>query len=230
MNTEDLFLPRDLISNNDDNPTKKNYTGIYEPEVFWNEMGKVYLNTFMDKDSKLKGDHLKLNMKDLVGRLYILQPKTVLEIGCGFGRCLSFAKENVKCIERLEGIEFSPTMIEKSKHFLGKYDEKGEIRITQADARDIPFKDKEFDLIYTHVCLTHIPPKFIPKVVSEISRVASKWIIHMERFVFPYEHATQHRWSHLLAPMYLDLGWEIHEHDIINKEHYTKVLTLKRGE
>ncbi len=230
MNTEDLFLPRDLVPIGENRYAKQNYTGKYKPEIFWNEMGKVYLEIFLDENGKFKKDYLQLNMENFVKRLYNLEPKKVLEVGCGFGRCLTFANENVKCIERLEGIEFSPTMIEKSKSFLKRFDKKGKIRITQADARDIPYKDKEFDLIYTHVCLTHIRPIDIPKVVSEISRVSAKWIIHIERFAFPYEHANPHRWSHLLVPMYLDLGWAVHEHDILNKKHYTRVLTLKRGE
>ena len=130
-------------------------------------------------------------------------------------------------LKEIHGLEHSSTMIEDSKVFLKNFDGKEGIKIVQGRAQELPFEDNAFDLIYTHVCLTHIPPKDIPKVTQEIARVSKKFIVHVERFAYPYEHPNPHRWSHMLAPFYLDMGFEVVENDIIHKEYCTNILVLK---
>ena len=203
---------------------KTNYKGRYIPEHFWNEYGKFYIDTFK------KEEEVTLNTQPLIARLHAIQPKSTLEIGCGFGRLIPFITENIPSADRVVGVELSKTMIENSNRYLTEYRKflKEKIEIVQGDAKDLPFEDNSFDLVYSHVCLTHIPPKDIPQVTREISRVAQNWILHIERFNYPYEHPNQHRWSHLLAPFYLDLGWEVHECDVVNKEHFTNVLVLRK--
>ena len=212
---------------------KTNYGADYVPENFWKDMGRVYPLHFMNADKSYQHEgrgKIELNIPDLLGRLAALEAKTILEVGCGFGRCLPFVSCNVPGIQRLVGLEFSETMIQQSVGYLANPIYKDKIKIVQGDARNIPFKDDEFQLIYTHVCLTHIPPEFIPKVTSEISRVAEKYIVHIERFNYPYEHPNPHRWSHMLVPFYLDLGWYVYEYDLVREfqENCTKVLVLKR--
>lgn len=209
---------------------KHNPFGEYKPDNFWKEMGKVYHNKF-DKNASINDKaSLILNMSNLCARIKEAVPIKVLEVGCGFGRCMPFVLEHCPTIKEIYGIEFSQPMIENSEIYLKSYPRKNDIHILQGKAQELPFESKSFDLVYTHVCLTHIPPKDIPQVVKEISRVAKLWILHFERFNFLYEHPNPHRWSHLLPPFYLDLGWEIVEYDVIHKEHQTKSLLLKAGE
>ena len=215
------------------NREKVNYGGEYVPENFWKDMGRIYPLHFMKEDKSYQHEgmgKIELNVGDLAGRIRALQARTVLEVGCGFGRCLPFVSSYCNEIERLVGLEFSETMIHQSISYLANPAYKDKIQVVQGDARAIPFKDNEFELIYTHVCLTHIPPEFIPRVTSEISRVAEKYIVHVERFNYPYEHPNPHRWSHMLVPFYLDLGWYVYEYDSAGEfpEHQTKVLVLKR--
>lgn len=227
MKKDNYFLPKDLDGMYVNNE-KLNYTGKYNPEFFWKDMGKHYLEKFCDTNGKIMPDRFRLNMECFVTRLKEIKPTNVLEVGCGFGRCLTFVRENVESVKKLVGIEHSDTMIESSKDFLKHYHKTGGIDIVKANAKDIPFENNSFDLVYSHVCLSHIPPEDIPRVTSEISRIATKWIIHIERFAYPYEHSNPHRWSHLLAPYYLDMGWRVHECDIVNKKHKTNILVLRR--
>ena len=207
---------------------KPNPFGEYIPTNFWEDYGKVYRNYFKNsKDDKLDSSVI-LNLRDLIARINALQVKSVLEVGCGFGRILPSIVEALNL--DAYGIELSSTMIEDSKKYLVGYEYKDRIHIQQAPAQKIPFGDKSFDLIYTHVCLTHIPPKDIPTVVDEITRVASKYVIHIERFWYPYEHSHPHHWSHLLAPLYIERGWEMLENTEIHERHHTKIITMKRGE
>lgn len=227
------YTPFDIIETNI-TKTKQNYQGEYNPDEFWRLYGKVYYSMFKPiekmEDKKRPGDRLDLNMFELIPRINPFKPESVLEVGCGFARCLLYVNANCPSVKRLEGIELSPTMIEHAKLHLSKYEHGNEIIVRQGNAADLPYKDGEFDLVYTHVCLTHIPPEFIDRVCGEISRVAKHTIVHLERFKFAHEHPNPHRWSHELAPRYLKLGWKIHEYDTLsdNPDHYTTALTLRK--
>lgn len=199
----------------------RNYFIEYDPKFFWEDFGQYYLNTFC-KETFL------LNLKFLTSRLNQIKPESVLEVGAGFGRCLGTIIAN-KLAKRVIGIELSGSMITSSKDFFAIVkDVLPEERptIIQADAQHIPFADKSFDCVFTHVCLTHIPPEKVGKVREEISRVAKKAIIHIERFTFPYEHGYTHIWSHQHIPHYEQLGWNVHEYCEIHSEHKTKLLVL----
>jgi len=224
------FTPSN-ISDSYKDKKRRNYLGEYNPDSFWLEMGKTYLKTFTADPTIREGTDFKLNIRELVARIYHIRPQTVLEVGCGFGRCMPFVKIACKeTVKKVVGIEFSKSMIEDSKLYLQNYPIKDDLEIIHANAKDLPFKDKEFDLTYTHCCLTHIPPCDIPRVTSEIGRVTKSWIVHVERFRYPYEHPNQHRWSHLLPPYYLDKGWELWDNDVVHEEHYTIVMVFRRLE
>ena len=170
MNTPQEFALKDIIELQQTS-TKKNYDAVYKPRNFWEEYGRYYLRSFV-ADRKGSKRSFDLNMQPLVARIRYIQPETVLEVGCGFGRCIPFVISNVDSIKKLTGLEFSSTMIENSKLHLKHYPQKDRVEIVNGNAKDIPFEGKSFDLTYTHVCLTHIPPEDIPKVTAEISRLS----------------------------------------------------------
>ena len=83
-----------------------------------------------------------------------LQPETVLEIGCNFGREL----KHLEGLSNLYGIDTSSEKIEKAKAYV-----KGIFRI--AEASQIPYKDKKFDFVYSTGVLAHSPPEKIKFLV-----------------------------------------------------------------
>jgi SAM-dependent methyltransferase len=232
------FAPEDIFYMMRDKQ-KIRYLVEYKPETFWKDYGKIYrqLFAFPDKDGTPKKgyNNMHLDMQSILGRLDAIRPESLLEVGCGFGRCLAPIHTAFKDMKRIVGLELSETMIKSSKDFLDNYYRTKKIKdkpieIICGEARELPFKDNEFDLILTHACLTHIPPEFLPQVTREISRVAKNWIIHLERFAYMYEHPNPHRWSHCLPPFYLDKGWCVFEYDLVpeHPKHNTKILVLKK--
>jgi ubiquinone/menaquinone biosynthesis C-methylase UbiE len=215
---------------------KHNYLGNYFPAQFWRDMGEKYRKRFRPLVSKEgKGDPLDENVQVLVPRLGIFQPKTILEIGCGFGRLIPFVLHAISSIERFHGVDFSRTMLDDVPNYIEGLAEplKKKITLTEADVTEgLPFENHSMDMVYTHVCLTHIPPPYIEGVIREIDRVARSCVIHVERFEFMYEHAFQHRWSHLIPPYYLGLekGWVLWEYTHAHEEHYTKIIVLARND
>lgn len=213
----------------------ENLFGYYDNKKFWEEFGNSYIYTFADENIETMNKNLLINAGDIISRMNQLAPfDNILEVGCGFGRVLGFVWANRKDIQykNLKGLEISSTMIDKSKEFF----EGSEVvlgaeqspEIVQGNACDMPFKNQEFDLVYTHVCLTHIPPELVVKAWAEINRVAKKYIILVERYKYRYEHGTPHVWSHEHAEYFSTHGWNIINYMDINEKHGTKVLTLER--
>jgi len=197
----------------------------YNPDNFWEELGKYYTNTFHTPEA------ISMNIPIIRNRLYAIKAKRILEVGCGFGRVLSalYAMKSTIGYDYLVGLEMSKTMIESSEnmfHNILKMEDHPEI--VNGNAKAIPFPDKNFDTTYTHVCLTHIPPEDIPTVIKEIDRVTTNYIIHVERYAWYYEHTNPHRWSHNIVDPYIALGWKVLEYTTAKEEHYTRVLVLGR--
>jgi SAM-dependent methyltransferase len=203
----------------------------YDYKHFWEDEGKYYLDRFGDKPGEKENTITPFGMSAAwyIVRVQLLEVESALEVGCGFGRLIAFLAQNPgDKLKRLCGLELSTTMIERSKEFLSKVPLKIPVDIFNGDARSLPFKDKEFDMIYTHVCLTHIPPEYMTEIHKEMDRVAKKYIMLGERYVFPYEHPSPHRWTHDHIPDFLAMGWKVKEYCLMHKEHYTTLLVLER--
>ena len=206
-----------------------NYLGEYIPTLLWEDLGNDYLSTF-SLDDRGNVSPINLNVKAITSRINSIKDEetisSVLDVGCGFGRVLAYLNK-IKIAPRIVGIEKSQSMINSSRIFFERILQPLPT-IIKGDVFALPFKDEEFDLSYTHVVLTHIHPKDVKKAQKEISRVTKKFIIHIERYIFPYEHYHQYRWSHDLVPYYEELGWENWEYAPCNTEHGTKILVLKK--
>jgi len=83
-------------------------------------------------------------------------PKKVLEVGCGEGKLIRLLRD--------EGVEAWGVDIENNM----KYDVHF---IAGVDAKDLPFKDKLFDVVVSNDFFEHIAEQDIDKVYNEMSRV-----------------------------------------------------------
>jgi predicted SAM-dependent methyltransferase len=94
-------------------------------------------------------------------KLMQLQPRSILELGCGRGYIL----------KRLQAAGVVAHGLEISRHCLltRVTDE-----ITHFDIRQTPwpFNDQEFDVIFSHGVLDYIEPEILPKVLAEAERVS----------------------------------------------------------
>lgn len=111
----------------------------------------------------------RVHRKQLQKMLKLCSPNSVLEIGVGQGRLFS----RINHISKV-GIDISINMLArgcKKKDFTD---------IVEADAGNLPFKDRSFDLVYTCTVLLHIPNSLIETAISEMKRVADRYIFIIE--------------------------------------------------
>ncbi|MFW5847193.1 MAG: class I SAM-dependent methyltransferase [Nanoarchaeota archaeon] len=94
----------------------------------------------------------------------------VLDVACGTGRVgLEILKYNPDI--EYQGLDTSKPMIKKLK---SKLKEKRNISLHLGDASNLPFKDEEFDLVYSFHLLWHLERKDQRKIVEEMMRVTKK--------------------------------------------------------
>lgn len=134
-------------------------------------------------------------------------PARVLEFGCGPGRHL----RNLSQIPGIEvhGFDQSAAMVSGCLRWTGQDWIDRHVTIGMPTGR-LPFKDGEFDLVYSAEVLVHVRPEDLPGVLSELLRVARRQVFHLE----PDEHIdiapNDHFgcWKHDLVAAYAKLGRE----------------------
>ena len=96
----------------------------------------------------------------------------ILEVGTNIGNQLLCLQE--LGFTNLYGIELQRYAILQSKA--------KSIYLIQGSVFNIPFKDNQFDLVFTSGLLIHISPENIPKVLEEIYRCTNSYILGLEYF------------------------------------------------
>jgi len=105
------------------------------------------------------------------GFLAGLDVEHVLEVGCNIGVQLMVLQAAGRT--DLYGIDIQRAVNKEAR---------ARLDFVQASARDIPFKDACFDLVFTSGLLIHILPDDLKKVMSEMVRVSKRYIWGFEYF------------------------------------------------
>src|SRR4029079_17367651 len=89
--------------------------------------------------------------------------RTVLEVGCGQGGNLRPIAETLDPAD-VWGIDINAQAIERARQNAPG------TNVIHSVARDLPFSDGEFDLVFTAGVLIHQPDETLPNVMAEIVR------------------------------------------------------------
>lgn len=130
---------------------------------------------------------LEMNMKFLNDL-----PKNIkiLEVGCNIGNQLLFLKN--MGFTNLTGIDVQEYALEKAKLRLP------EVKFYHGTGLELPFKDGEFDLVFTSGVLIHISPENISKIVDEMIRCTKRYIWGFEYYSEKYTQINYRGSSDLL--------------------------------
>jgi pseudaminic acid biosynthesis-associated methylase len=101
--------------------------------------------------------------------------RRVLEVGCNLGANLKWISGVVPSRE-VYGVDINETALVKLRS------EMPGVNALWSRARELPFRDRWFDLTFTMGVLIHQPPTLLPVVMSEIVRCSRKYVLAGEYF------------------------------------------------
>jgi len=131
----------------------------------------------------------------------------VLEVGCNLGANLTWIGKIVP-----PSSVFGVDVNVKALGQLRRTDP--ELNPVCATARELPFRDRWFDMTFTMGVLIHQPPETLPLVMSEIVRCSRRWVVCGEYFAeqpteVPYRGQTGALFKRDFGGMYQSLFPEL---------------------
>lgn len=147
--------------------------GSYNPLFFWEQWGKTFIDEPMQR--AIYPQH-----KWILQLLLREKPRTLLEVGCGFGRNIRYILDHYPYPLVITGIDFSTTMLENAKTYLGMK-QASSVTLQHADVLKLPFSSASFDTILCHGVLMHMGPRTVEKAISELVRVTKNTLIVIEQ-------------------------------------------------
>ena len=152
--------------------------------VAGNENMKSYQakKAYLDKDTAKKYEQRRFStplgrfvncrekrmVLDMLKKLSLARGR-ILDLPCGTGRVSQLLGERSF---RVVGADISPNMIRKAQ---GKIEDGVELVV--CDAERLPFKDGAFNCVVSLRFMGHIPPEVRTKILKEMRKVTSNWII-----------------------------------------------------
>lgn len=154
--------------------------GGYKPKEFWDKWSDTFMEDEWQVRTHTQHDWMLRKVKEI-------KPKTILEVGCGFGRNIKFLIENGIDASKITGCDISPKMIKKAKDYVSN----NKVILIVSDAKRLPFDNKLFDLVIIHGLFMHIKPEDVRKAISEALRVTKIALISAEQNYLPLDEGSR---------------------------------------
>ena len=186
----------------------------YNPSEYWHERGKVYKQNFhYDENKRLQEAFLIEYLNGITGSF-----KSVLELGCGFGRIIKLLLTNYNNITEYLAIDISPHQIENAKILLSSVKLLNEVKLEfmVSDIQSLNLDNKKkYDLVILSEVLLHILPSEIDSVIKKLVTLSKKHIINIDWYEDnpPMKHAPHNF---------------IHQYETIYKRYIDYSSTIKR--
>jgi pseudaminic acid biosynthesis-associated methylase len=133
--------------------------------------------------------------------------QSVLEVGCNLGANLRWIASSLR--ERnVYGVDINPKALAELHRLLPG------VNALWSPARELPFRDRLFDLVFTVGVLIHQPETTLPIVMAEIVRCSRRYILCGEYYAeqtieVPYRGATKALFKRDYGRIYLELFPEL---------------------
>ena len=205
QNTNQNLFTMDDIWNEKDKNEPADCTKTYDPQYFWDNFGEKYFQAHEKREMFQFGLNGNNPVAWLIFKLRLLKIDTVLEVGCGFGRLAPFIIDS-EAAKEYHGIDISEKILECHKEYMKDYPKKDHVHMQKASARKMPFSDNSMDCVISSETLSYMNRTKAEHCLREMIRVASKYVVLIERFVYNEEHPYPHMWSHDWLHMLSNVG------------------------
>jgi trans-aconitate methyltransferase len=151
----------------------QNKAGL-NPELYWKDRGKIFYKNFNFKDKLVKYQEQRVinYLKRTIERGEL---RTVMEIGCGFGRYTKLILELFPEINQYCAIDISSEQLKNAK----KYVNDKRVLYVETTIQDYAQTEK-YDLVFAGEILFHILQKDIENVIQKLLLLSRKHFIHID--------------------------------------------------
>jgi pseudaminic acid biosynthesis-associated methylase len=118
-----------------------------------------------------------------------LSPRRVLDVGCNVGGNLRWIAPFVGAGDAY-GVDINRHSLELIHEFVP------DANVLVASARDLPFRDGWFDLVFTVGVLIHHPEDALRQAMSEMARCSSRYVLCVEMFADEVTEVTHRGIEH----------------------------------
>ena len=125
----------------------------------------------------------------LLKQIKTLGPRSILEVGCGFGRNLKFLIAGGVRPARLTGADISAQLLAQSRLPQA-------VKLVRANVLNLPFSDRCFDLVFTHGLLMHVNPRNLHLAFCELIRITKNNLIIIEEARPRPQRLNYFTWAH----------------------------------
>jgi SAM-dependent methyltransferase len=173
----------------------------YNPSEYWHERGKIYKKNFKyDKNKLVQEEFLIAHLNNISGSF-----KSVLELGCGFGRITQLLLTNYNNITEYLAVDISPDQIENAKSLLSstnKLSQEVKLDFLVSDIQSLRL-DKQYDLVILSEVLLHILPTDIDSIIKKLITLSKKHIINIDWYEdHPPKSQASHNFIHQYEALY----------------------------
>ena len=130
---------------------------------------KEFWNKYADENESRNNEEFTKFMTNLARSLHCT---SVLEIGCGTGIDLKKFDDSFE----IHGVDLNEHALELAKKNIPKS------KLYKEDITKLPFEDDSVDFIFTHKLLNYLDDETLDNGVSEMFRVAKRYIVNCELF------------------------------------------------
>lgn len=159
----------------------------YEPISFWKETGKTYINYYIHNHVYQRQEFVLLEY------LKNLQFKSVLELGCGFGRLTNLLMDTFD-IDTYVGLDVSPDQLSHIKP-------RKNLILQNSDILSFETNMK-FDLVLSAEVLMHQLPSDMEAIVAKMKSWSKKHIINIDYYTNIKEELANFNFMHDYPKLY----------------------------
>ena len=137
----------------------------------WNKLNydKEFWNKYADENESRNNEEFTKFLTDLARSLHCT---SILEIGCGTGVDLRKFDDSFE----IHGVDLNEHALELARKNIPKG------KFYRENITKLPFEDASVDFIFTHKLLNYLDDDTLDNGVSEMFRVAKKYIVNCELF------------------------------------------------
>ena len=102
---------------------------------------------------------------------HIQEGQNILDVACGTGRATVGLAQAVGASGRVDALDLSEAMLAQARTKLEKLELRDRVHFKQGNARELPYLDETFDLVYNGYMFDLIPLSGFMPILKEMARV-----------------------------------------------------------